>query len=196
MRGVVVLCIFICVLSSSSLSKPIERHNDIIGQPDRLGVDYPLVDYPKAGMNVFGSGQYYYVAVEGKVRVNTVHAVITKANLDTGSDTTTTTRDWAHSQGLPNDDAGHILANRLGGSGKDPVNIFPQNLSVNRGTYRVFEGLIADCLVGTPGVIASLDWMFTYLNATTTRPNGVTYCVEYDRTPICATSSVCQKFTN
>jgi len=45
--------------------------------------------------------------------------------MDTGSGTTQTTRDYARGKGHGNDDAGHIIANRLGGSGKDPINIIP-----------------------------------------------------------------------
>jgi len=72
-----------------------------------------------------------------KLRVASAIATIDLSHLDIGSDTTDTTRTYARSLGLLDDDAGHILANRLGGSGRDPVNIFPQNLSINRGAYRV-----------------------------------------------------------
>jgi len=189
------LVLFCIIIALSEAFVNVTDHKEI-GKPDQLGIDDPFVDYPKAGTNVLGNSQYVYTAVGSKVRVSTAHSIVKQANLDTGSDTTQTTRDWAHSQGLPNDDAGHILANRLGGSGKDPVNIFPQNLSVNRGVYRVFEGHIADCVAGTAGVTATLDWTFTYPSSNATRPDGVTYCVKYDILPVCATASMCQKFTN
>ena len=41
--------------------------------------------------------------------------------------------------GNQNCDAGHILANHLGGYGNIPTNIFPQNLNINRGSYADFE---------------------------------------------------------
>jgi len=193
------LCLFTRVIFTIVITLfvnvDVSAGNEGIGQP-KLGVYAPFVEYPKVGINVLGNSQYIYAAVGSKVRVSTANSIVTKANLDTGSDTTQTTRDWAHSQGLPNDDAGHILANRMGGSGKDPVNIFPQNLSVNRGAYRVFEGHIADCVANTAGVTATLDWTFTYTFSNDTRPNGVTYCVNYDKTPVCATAAMCQKFTN
>lgn len=36
------------------------------------------------------------------------------------------------------DQAGHLLAARLGGSGKDPRNLFPQNANCNMGAWKVF----------------------------------------------------------
>jgi hypothetical protein len=50
---------------------------------------------------------------------------LTQSDMDTGSDTSQVTRDYCRNLGDPNDDAGHIIANRLGGSGRDPINIFP-----------------------------------------------------------------------
>jgi hypothetical protein len=47
--------------------------------------------------------------------------------------------------GCHNDDAGHILANRLGGYGTDPINIMPQAPHLNRGLWEAFESSIHDC---------------------------------------------------
>jgi len=162
-----------------------------------IGLDGVLAVYPVVGTNHLGPGTYVYASAGGsKLRVSTASASITRANLDTGSDTTETTRNWAHSQGLSTDDAGHILANRLGGSGKDPVNIFPQNPTINRGTYRVFEGKIADCLSSTTTKItATLTWSFSYGASTDTRPTGVHYCASYSaQTAAC--QNACQQFSN
>lgn len=47
------------------------------------------------------------------------------SDLRTGSGTNDITRDYARSRGFNSDDAGHIRACNLGGSGADPINIFP-----------------------------------------------------------------------
>ena len=61
--------------------------------------------------------------------VSSASVTIVKSNLDKGTDTTSCTQDYARSlddDGVQDCDAGHILANRLGGSGNQPINIFPQ----------------------------------------------------------------------
>merc|ERR1719469_649390 len=87
---------------------------------------------------------------------------ITSADLGGGSHTSVRVRNWVRSldehDGAQQDDAGHILANNLGGCGSCPVNIFPQNLRINRGEYRMMEGAIYDCI--EPGVTAHLKWKF------------------------------------
>ena len=72
--------------------------------------------------------------------------------MDKGSNTTSCTQ--AYSRKLDDDgtkdcDAGHILAHRLGGPGNQPINIFPQDLSVNRGAYNQFEDNIYDCIMAS-----------------------------------------------
>eukprot|EP00931_Biecheleriopsis_adriatica_P053674 TRINITY_DN3147_c0_g1_i2.p1 TRINITY_DN3147_c0_g1~~TRINITY_DN3147_c0_g1_i2.p1 ORF type:complete len:823 (+),score=65.37 TRINITY_DN3147_c0_g1_i2:42-2510(+) len=39
--------------------------------------------------------------------------------------------------------AGHLLANRLGGEGNSMWNVFPQNANINQGSYRLFEDKVA-----------------------------------------------------
>ena len=64
-----------------------------------------------------------------------------------GSNTDSASKSWVKVAGCPSDDAGHILANKLGGSGKaTDRNIFPQNQSINRGAYRVYEKKIYEKL--------------------------------------------------
>jgi len=194
MKGVTAaVAVLFCLLAFFYVSASVGEHAQIISIVEEDGV---LAVYPQQGTNILGNAQYVYAAAGSKLRVTTAHATVTKENLDTGSDTTQTTRDWAHSQGLAGDDAGHILANRLGGSGKDPVNIFPQNVTINRGVYRVFEGHVADCVAGSTGLTAILDWTFSYSSGTDTRPIGVYYCVKYDKTPTCSYQSECKQFTN
>jgi len=154
------------------------------------------VTYPVPGTNVLVPGSYVYNQVDSaRVRVFTARAEVTEANLDKGSDTTETTRNWAKYQGLPTDDAGHILANRLGGSGKEPVNIFPQNPTINRGQYRVFEGTIYECIKSSPGITASLTWTFSYAFPNSTRPTGIDYCARFTSSvPPCVNG--CRQFSN
>jgi len=155
----------------------------------------PLLPLCDLGKNILEPSIYEYEQAS-KLRVTTATSTIDKSYLDTGSETTDAARTYARSLGLPTDDAGHILANRLGGSGKDPVNIFPQNLSINRGSWRVFEGRIFDCLIETPAqIIAALDWTFTY-SGDETRATSIIYCVKYSATPNCSSSDVCQTFAN
>jgi len=92
---------------------------------------------------------------------------ITRADLGAGGDTTVRTRNWvrelAVNDGCEMDDAGHILANNLGGCGKCPINLFPQNLRINRGEYRLMEAAIYDCIAAAPeGAVAQLSWKFWY----------------------------------
>ena len=76
-----------------------------------------------------GSQAYYtYTTHSGVPVVTSAYATITIANIDKGSDTTTCTQDYSRSlddDGVKDCDAGHILANRLGGPGNQPINIFP-----------------------------------------------------------------------
>jgi len=76
--------------------------------------------------------------------------------------------------GVKDCDAGHILANQLGGIGSQPINIFPQDLHINRGSYKTLETKIYDCVSST-GVDASLQWQFIYQNDTETKPTSVIY---------------------
>ena len=97
----------------------------------------PRATYPTAGTNELtagggGSCTYVYTEHDGSPVVTSASCTITKDDLDRGCDTDQTTRDYARAlgghDGVDDDDAGHILANRLGGNGEEPTNIFPQVL--------------------------------------------------------------------
>ena len=75
-------------------------------------------------------------------------------------------------------DAGHILANRLGGYGNTPINIFPQDATINRGEYAQFEGDIYNCLYENTEY-AYLEWVFYYESNNRTMPNKVKYSAEF-----------------
>jgi len=142
------------------------------------------VPCPVAGDNYLTEGggavgDYFYVLTTASIPVVSKASVtITVADLDKGTDTTDCTQTYSRNMdddGVKDCDAGHILANRLGGLGNEPINIFPQNSSVNRGIYAQFEDQIYDCVYG--GAQASLSWVFKYQNTSSTKPNQVVYNV-------------------
>lgn len=116
---------------------------------------------------------------------------ISKSDLNTGTGTSEKTRDfvkeeaeftklqsgkWDPNSGITDEypDAGHIFANRLGGSGKDIENIFPQALSINRGPYRTFEGEVYDYVKANGTVSARVDFIY---NDNSHVPSAVRYRV-------------------
>lgn len=79
-------------------------------------------------------GTYVYVNHNGTPVVSSASVTITPKDLDKGTDTTSCTQDYSRSlddDGVKDCDAGHILANRLGGPGNQPINIFPQVISTS-----------------------------------------------------------------
>jgi len=143
-----------------------------------------------------GSGTYYYSLHNNIPVITSAFIRISIINMDKGTDTTTCTQNYARSlddDGIQDCDAGHILAHRLGGPGNQPINIFPQDLSINRGAYAQYEDSIYTCIT-TKGVnYADLSWVFAYSSNTKTKPNSVTYDVKYTG-GLC--SSQTKTFTN
>jgi hypothetical protein len=144
------------------------------------------VPCPVSGYNYLTTGggavgKYYYSTHNGYAVVTSASITITSSNLDTGTDTTSCTQDYSRmldDDGVQDCDAGHILANRLGGPGNQPINIFPQDSSINRGTWAQFEDNIYDCIKGGASS-ASLSWQFTYESTSHTKPYKATYSVTY-----------------
>tara|TARA_B100001093_G_scaffold185108_3_gene177922 strand:+ start:18319 stop:18879 length:561 start_codon:yes stop_codon:yes gene_type:complete len=146
------------------------------------------VPCPQEGNNlvIMGKGYAnitytYHVHNNYEVVIN-AKGTIYKSSLDKGTDTTSCTQKYSRmleDDGQNDCDAGHILANRLGGYGNLPVNIFPQNSSMNRGTYAQFEGEIYDCMLETNG-LAYLSWDFFYENKNNTMPYKVIYSANFD----------------
>lgn len=128
------------------------------------------------------TGTYYYTNHNGIPVVTSATATITKANLDKGTDTTSCTQEYSRNlddDGTKNCDAGHILANRLGGPGNQPINIFPQNSSINRGAWAQYEGAIYDCISIYGASSATLSWTFYYASTNNTKPSKADYKVTY-----------------
>ena len=137
-------------------------------------------------------GTYNYITQGGHAVVSSASVTITKVDLDMGTDTTSCTQDYSRSlddDGVSDCDAGHILAHRLGGPGNQPINIFPQDLSVNRGSYAQFEDEIYDCILSGTSISGSLSWKFTYGNSSATKPSAVSYAASFSSGGTCKTIS-------
>jgi len=138
---------------------------------------------------------YDYIQHGDYIVVSSAKGDITPADLDHGTDTTSCTQHYSRmldDDGIKDCDAGHILANRLGGYGNEPLNIFPQDASVNRGTYAQFENSIYQC-VNDGAKSANLHWKFMYSNETQTKPDSVEYSASFSGGECTDLSSV---FTN
>ena len=146
------------------------------------------VPCPTEGNNhvIMGNGSadmnYIYKFHNNYEVVVSASGTITPHSLDNGSGTTSCTQHYSRileDDGEQNCDAGHILANRLGGYGNIPINIFPQNSSINRGTYAQFEGDIYDCIKNGANS-GFLSWEFYYDDDEHTMPNSVKYDAKFD----------------
>lgn len=79
------------------------------------------------------------------LKITRVNAVITRENIGAGSKTNSGSRKYVQAVGCPTDDAGHIIANMLGGKGGSTSNnIFPQHGSINRGVFKAYETYVRE----------------------------------------------------
>lgn len=147
------------------------------------------VQCPVVGVNtlVMGNGgstvKYTYIQHNTHIVVSSVTGIVSPESLDKGTEPTKCTQDYSRmleDDGLENCDAGHIMANRLGGYGNEPINIFPQKFSINRGAYAQFEGKIYECIKSGANQ-ATLNWNFSYETANNTMPNKVVYSAQFDK---------------
>ncbi len=97
-----------------------------------------------------------------------------------GQDTTQPSRDWVRGIGRSSDDAGHVIGNRFGGRADFNAadgNIFPQDLSFNRGTMRSYDAVIAGLHQRGCDVCALIA--LAYDSPTDLRPSGAWYTFLY-----------------
>jgi hypothetical protein len=96
-----------------------------------------------------------------------------------GSDTDVDARRWSRCVvGIDGDDAGHVIANKLGGSGHlIDQNLFPQNLSINRGRYRAREGRVRQAITTGGRVCVHITYDYKPTSVNPNRPSSVTYDV-------------------
>lgn len=145
------------------------------------------VPCPVSGANYLtegggGTGTYYYSLHNNIPVVVSAMVRISIDNMNKGTDTTKCTQNYARSlddDGIQDCDAGHILANHLGGPGNQPINIFPQDLTINRGSYAQYEDVIYTCITSKGVNFADLTWTFNYSSITQTKPISVKYDVKY-----------------
>ena len=101
-------------------------------------------------------------------------------NPPVGQDTTEASRNWVRNIGLPKDDAGHVIANRFGGRADHNSangNIFPQDLSFNRGTMRSYDAVAAQLHQSGCDVCVHIGLM--YDSPTDLRPSSALYTYLY-----------------
>lgn len=158
------------------------------------------VPCPEAGENnmVMGNGSaqmtYVYESHNNIPVVVSAKGILTPESLDHGSQTNDCVRKYARmleDDGEQSCDAGHILANRLGGYGNEPLNIFPQNSTINQGVFAQFEGEIYDCM--RTSSVGYLSWEFNYEGSQHTQPNQVIYSAEFENS---SCGKLYQEFTN
>ena len=145
------------------------------------------VDCPKEGVNptIMGNGNafidYMYEYHNDQLVVTSASGTIYPDSLNHGTETTSCTQKYSRlmeDDGNQNCDAGHILANHLGGYGNILVNIFPQDLSINRGSYANFENDIYECMI-SGAKSGFLQWEFTY-QTNHTMPYQVDYQADFE----------------
>ncbi len=125
-----------------------------------------------------------YVRLGSRGRIEQVKAWVLKSNLGGGSSTDSNSRRFSRRLGCFLDDAGHAIANALGGSGRIAKNLFPQNPNYNRGRYKDWEGkirsLVADGRKAPVG--AKITLTFSYGSpGKPNRPRAIKYEVQYGR---------------
>lgn len=112
------------------------------------------------------------------------YGTVLPSSLHNGSETTTCVRNYSNMMEDDNKDdcdAGHILANRLGGYGNEPLNIFPQLSTINQGIYNQFEGKIYDCMLNS--TMGYLEWKFYYETNENTQPYQLSYYAKFEDSP-------------
>jgi hypothetical protein len=142
---------------------------------------------PHVGQNSFKAGgggacTYDYATHGDYPVVTSAQCTITSADLDHGTEPGSRARAYVRKLGghdsCDDDDAGHILANQLGGKA-EPTNLFPQSPHLNRGAWERFEKAIRSCMDGG-ATKAELSWKFAYAGTSDARPKTASYSVSYD----------------
>jgi hypothetical protein len=117
-----------------------------------------------------------------------MHVVITVQSIQSrGSTTGDAARKFARAMGKSTDDAGHIIGNQLGGTGRRLYNIFPQSPNINRGVWSQEESDIRNLVLTTGQPIEVIVQLY-YPTPTATRPNHFTYRAAYNNA--CHSASV------
>lgn len=154
-----------------------DKENGIYISQDPMGLMsgeanlYAYVADPNCWVDVLGLVVNTQFTRGSQGEIKTASATVTRSDLNTGTGTNSSSIAQARNLGEPTDDAGHVIARRLGGSG-GVDNVFPQSSAVNRGEFRVFEGRVAD-LVAKHGQV-DISIRFKYRRGET-RPHTIEY---------------------
>ena len=142
---------------------------------------------PSAGNNELRAGgggtcNYRYTEHDGTPVVTSASCDISPKDLGTGTEPTYIGRDYVRQlgshDGCDDDDAGHILANHLGGKAV-PTNLFPQSPHLNRGDWAKLEEWIYNC-IKVHRSSATLSWQFFYASTAKERPSRASYAVIFN----------------
>jgi hypothetical protein len=145
-------------------------------------------DFPNSGENSMTAGgggrcRYEYTTHGGQPVVTSASCKISTKDLDKGTEPSSEEHTYVRKLGghddCNNDDAGHILANRLGGYAV-PVNVFPQSPHLNRGLWEKFERFVYKCLTSEGASTAELSWTFSYSATAKWRPTTATYKASFN----------------
>ncbi len=121
------------------------------------------------------SGLTYRSRIGTQGELKSVFAKIEPKHIGKGTNTNSAARNLMRKLGLITDDAGHGIGKNLGGpGGAKSKNLFPQNLSVNRGDFAQFEKKIAAEVLKGKNVFVRV--VPKYANGST-RPHEIFYQV-------------------
>ncbi|MGH7295640.1 MAG: RHS repeat-associated core domain-containing protein, partial [Polyangiaceae bacterium] len=123
------------------------------------------------GLGLFATGSNENYGHDAQGRLSTVTATIRPQDLHTGSGTNESSRAEARRLGHSGDDAGHIIGNRLGGSG-GVGHVFGQDPHTNRGAFRDHEAWVASQVDAGHQVDVRVTMNYT---GNQTRPSSVSY---------------------
>lgn len=138
----------------------------------------PVIGYNILHKNAIIITYFYIQNYNNQIIVLNASAIISYQSLDKGTSTNKCVEQYSNSlNDIKNTtvDAGHILAKRLGGLGTEPLNIFPQNYTINRGIYAQFENEIYQFIYKNKSKYVQLKWHFFYKTNFNTRPNKIQY---------------------
>ncbi|XP_055303239.1 uncharacterized protein LOC129568923 [Sitodiplosis mosellana] len=109
-------------------------------------------------------------------RTEVMEALIRAQHLNTGTVASQRARNYAKRMGNYSDEPGHILSARLGGSGTDLRNIFPQSRNFNRGKWNQVETFVADVVQRYGGAHFSVNLL--YQTTSDTKPYEIVYRIK------------------
>lgn len=183
----IILVLWLSLATLAKAYEPSSLNSMTLGKSNTTCV-CTTVPCPVAGNNQLEEGgsaliTYRYTDHNGQPVVTSAEGYVYPSSLGKGTDTTSCTQEYSRmmdDDGTQDCDAGHILANHLGGLGNQPINIFPQSAYMNRGTYAQFEGKIYDCIASKGCNSGYLTWKFTYADSTRTKPDKVHYTASFD----------------